>query len=382
MDPLGVARRALRRGGNTGAALIRVAGLIRAAAPIRGAALVGAGALMGAGAALAAAPGSPAAAMALPPTLAAVRSAGVLKCGIDRAEADYSKDDTHGNLAAFAADLCKAVAVATLGPGAHVIATGFGDEPHALAALKAGGVDLVAGASPSVTHRAVYGARFGPPMYLDGQGFLIRDASTVKRLEDFAGKQICFIGGTSADVTLNAIMSERQVAFIPFPFEEQGEMEAALFTGHCAAVTGDLSQLADTLYGFHGGRGRFRVGTDVIREDPLAPAYREGDPQWSAIVDATMTALVQAEAHGVTAANAAALQRGGNPEIRRLLGGTPGVGSLLGLEDHWALDVIEAVGNYGEIFERDLGERSPLKLDRGPNRPRSLGGALIETPLQ
>jgi general L-amino acid transport system substrate-binding protein len=325
---------------------------------------------------------SPAAATPVPPTLAAVRAAGVLKCGINRAEADYSKDDTHGNLAAFAADLCKAVAVATLGPAAHVIATGFGDEPHALAALQAGGIDLVAGASPSVTHRVVYGVRFGPPMYLDGQGFLIRDASTVKRLEDFAGKQICFIGGTSADVTLNAVMSERQIAFIPFPFEEQGEMEAALFTGHCAAVTGDLSQLADTLYGFQGGRGRFRVGTDVIREDPLAPAYREGDPQWAAIVDATMAALVKAEADAVTTANAAALQQSGNPEIRRLLGSTPGVGSLLGLDDHWALNVIEAVGNYGEIFDRDLGARSPLKLERGANRPRSLGGALIETPLQ
>ncbi len=317
----------------------------------------------------------------MPSTLSAVRKAGALKCGINRAEADYSKDDTHGNLAAFAADLCKAVAAATLGPGAHVIATGFGDEPHALAALEAGGVDLVAGASPSIARRAAFGLRFGPPMYFDGQGFLIRDATAVKRLEDFAGKQICFIAGTSADFTLNAVLRERGIAFIPFPFEEQGEMEAALFTGHCAAVTGDLSQLADTLYGFHGGRGRFEVGTDVIREDPLAPAYREGDPQWSAIVDATMNALVLAEAHAVTADNARVLQQSDNPAIRRLLGSTPGVGSLLGLDDHWALAVIEAVGNYGEIFERDLGEHSPLKLDRGANRPRSLGGALVETPL-
>ena len=315
-------------------------------------------------------------------TLKAVRRAAVLNCGINRAEADYSKDDTHGNLAAFGADICKAVAVAALGSAAQVAAKSLPDEPHALAALQAGTVALVAGATPSVSHRAVYAAGFGPTIFFDGQGFIVADAAAVTSLQDFAGKQICYISNTHADATLIHFFHDKGIGFIPFPFEEQGEMEAALFTGHCAAVTGDLSQIADTRYGFHGGANRFVILDDVIEQDPLAPAYRLDDPQWAAIVDWTMNLLIQAEASGVTAANVEAMRQSTDPLVQRLLGTTPGIGRMLGLDDAWAVRVIQAVGNYGEIYERDLGDASPLKLKRGPNALWTRGGLLYAQPFR
>lgn len=312
----------------------------------------------------------------------AVRRAGALECGINRAEADYSKDDTHGNLAAFSADICKAVAVAVLGPAAKVTLKSLPDETHALRALQAGGVALVAGATPTISHRAVYGVGFGPTMFFDAQGFIVANAAGVTSLRDFAGKQICYISNTHADATLNHFFRGRHIEFIPFPFEEQGEMEAALFTGHCAAVSGDLSQIADTRYGFHGGAVRFAILHDVIEQDPLAPAYRLDDAQWGAIVDGTMNLLIQAEASGVTAANAEAMQRSDDPLVQRLLGTTPGIGRMLGLDDRWAVRVIQAVGNYGEIYARDLGAGSPLQLVRGDNELWTRGGLLYAMPFR
>lgn len=315
-------------------------------------------------------------------TLERVRKAGALDCGINRAEADYSKDDTHGNLAAFGADVCKAVGIAVLGPDAHVIFKSLPDEPHALRALATGAVALVAGATPSVTNRVVYSAAFGPTLFFDGQGFIVAKSAGVSSLTDFAGKQICYISNTHADATLIRVFRARNIAFIPFPFEEQGEMEAALFTGHCAAVTGDLSQIADTRYGFHGSAERFDILDDIIELDPLAPAYRAGDAGWSAVVDATMNLLIDAEARGITAANVDAMAQGSDPEIRRLLGTTPGIGRMLGLEDAWAVRVLRSVGNYGEIYERDLGEHSPLQLRRGRNELWTRGGLLYSTPFR
>jgi general L-amino acid transport system substrate-binding protein len=316
------------------------------------------------------------------PTATAIRAAGVLKCALNRDEADYSKINTHGNLAAFGADVCKAVAVAVLGRAGQVRVAALPDEARALLELKAGDADLVPGASPTLTNRALYSVSFGPTVYFDGQGFLVRQASGVRKIEDFAGKQICFIGGTEAEFNLTAALAARHIAFIPFPFEEQGEMEAALFTGHCAAISANLSQLANTLYGFRKDRDRYVIATETLSDDPLAPAYRADDPHWAAIVDWTIEALIEAEERGITASNVEALRQSGDPAIRRLLGSVPGSGHLLGLDDAWVVHVIAAVGNYGEIFERDLGPQSPLKLERGVNRPRSQGGLLMRQPMR
>jgi len=167
---------------------------------------------------------------------------------------------------------------------------------------------------------------------------------------------------------------------MPFPFEEQGEMEAALVSGHCAAMTGDISQLANARAAFHGRVNNFKILPETITLDPLAPAYAQGDPRWGDIVNWVISALIQAEASGVTQINVDVMRASEDPVVSRLLTKAGGVGRALGLDDDWAVHVIKAVGNYGEIFERDLGQRSPFKLDRGINALWTKGGLMYPRP--
>ncbi len=297
-------------------------------------------------------------------TVQGVRADGQLTCGINRAATDFSKSDVHGNLAALDADVCKAVAVAVLGPTAKIILKVSPDEPRSLQALQRGAVVLVAGATPNAGNRALYGIGFGPTIFHDGQGFLVNDVSGVRSLHDFQNKQICYIANTQADARLIKAFRDRGIEYLPFPFEEQGEMEAALFTGHCAAITADLSQLADTRYGFRTGSSRFHIAPDVIAEDPFAPAYRLGDSQWAAIVERTMSLIMTAERQGVTSLNVASLAAADPKQLNHRLGIKAASNASLSLDDRWAVQVIQAVGNYGEIYDRDVGKDSALRLSR------------------
>jgi len=174
--------------------------------------------------------------------------------------------------------------------------------------------------------------------------------------------------------------------YVPFPFQEEGEMEAAFATGNCGALAGDRTRLAGTraLMEEHGRPTRLLPET--ISKDPLAAAVRDDDPQWASIVSWVMEALVQAEESGVTRANAASRRAkaekagGGDPVLWVLLGGSQQIGSRLGLANDWVVEAVEAAGNYGEIYERDLGNGSALKLPRGENELREHGGLMIALP--
>lgn len=313
-------------------------------------------------------------------TLDHVRSAHALSCGIVTDEDDYSKADRHGNLAALGADYCKALAGAVLGPNAKVLVYPYPDEPEGLRGVRAGTVAVLAGATPNVENSVAFGIGFGPPLFYDGQGFLVAKKSHIGTLSDLAGKQLCFISGTDAEDALRS-SAMQSIAYLPFPFEERGEMEAALFTGHCQAITGDISALAGFRRMFRARAADFTILPATIAKDPFAPAYRNGDTQWAAIVAWTVNALIEAEEDGVTAANIAAMQKSGDRRVRLLLGDTPGIGRSLGLDDAWAARAIAAVGNYGEMYERDVGHGSALKLDRGLNALWTHGGLIYAAPL-
>jgi general L-amino acid transport system substrate-binding protein len=159
-------------------------------------------------------------------------------------------------------------------------------------------------------------------------------------------------------------------------------MEAAFITGNCAAVTADVTQLAFERIAFKGMAKNFAILPDVIAKDPLSPAYRIDDPQWAAIVSWVVEALIQAEESGVTDANVAAMKSSTDPVVMRLLGTQRGYGQYLGLDDAWAAHVMEATGNYGEMFERDLGAKSVMKLDRGANNLWTRGGLMYSWPIR
>ena len=302
-------------------------------------------------------------------TLEGVRTEGVLTCGLTRSEADYSKTEAHGDLASFGLDFCRAVAAATLRDAKKIRLKSFPDEPHGLKAAGASEVALLIGATPDAASGKAFGVGFGSPVFDDGQGFLVNRKDGISSLADLARQQVCFISNTSAEIGLQTL-SARGIRFLPFPFEEMGEMEAALVTGHCAAMTGDVSMLAVERTGFHARANDYVILSEIIGEDPFSPAYPVGDAQWAAIVNGVTAALHEADRLGVTQADATRMAGNGDPAGVQFSSWAPGIGRDLGLDDMWAIRVIAAVGNYGELFDRDLGAHSPLRLVRGQSVPQ------------
>jgi len=284
-------------------------------------------------------------------TLDRIHATQLLTCGTTTALDDYSKSWTHGNLQRLAADYCQALAIAALGRRGRTRLIGFPARDQALAAVKSGKIQVLIGDTPDPADATLYHAAYGPSLFEDGQGFLVPKAAGLHRLEDLAGRQICYIAGTASDRNLIAGFQARGIAYLPFPFEEMGEMEAALVTGHCTAITADRSALAVMRSGFHGRAADFAILDQTITAEPLAPVYRRGDPAWAAVVDRTVGTLAEAERLGVTRANAATMATSTDPAIARLMR-TP------------AARAIPRLGNQGEIFARDLGEHSPLRLER------------------
>ena len=316
------------------------------------------------------------------PTLDKVRAAGNLTCGVDFEEAEYSTEDAHGNHSLFDLDICKAVAVAVLGPNAKFTVVPFRAEQDAMAGLKAGKVAMIATASIDLLDTSNTSVSFARPLFYDYQGLLVNKSLGIKTAQDLAAKKICFLGDTEVQEQLQGYMRRQNIKWLPFPFQEEGEMEAALITSNCAAVSADVSQLAYERIAFKGMASSFVILPDVVAKDPLAPAYRNDDPQWAAIVDWTAQALIQAEESGITSKNLHEMEKSDDPVIMRLLGTQRGYGRYLDLDDAWAAHVIEAVGNYGEIFNRDLGSDSVMKLDRGMNSLWTGGGLMYASPFR
>jgi len=315
-------------------------------------------------------------------TLDRIKAAGSLPCGINTEEPEYSTRDAHGNHTVLDVDICKAVAVAVLGPNAKFTVMPFRDEQDALKALKSGEIALLATGSPNFINTANTGFAFARPIFYDYQGFLVNKTMAITSPKDLAGKKTCFLGGTEIEAQLQSYMKREKIKWLPFSFQEEGEMEAALVTNNCAAVTADVSQLAYERLAFKNMAKNFEILPDIIAKDPLAPTYCLDDPQWATIVNWTVEALIQAEESGVTQANLDEMKKSDDVVIRRLLGVQRGYGQFVGLDDAWAARVIAAVGNYGEMFERDLGSGSVMKLARGANNLWTQGGLMYGLPIR
>ena len=315
-------------------------------------------------------------------TLAKVKAAGTLSCGVLSEPEDYGKSDNHGALVALGADFCRAVSAAILGDANRIALAAFPDENHGFAALQAGRVDLLLGASPAISSALVYRLRFAPPLFFDGEGLLVRRETGIASLGDLAGRQVCFIANTEAETVLESETRLRNLHVLPFPFEENGEMQVALLAGHCAAVIDSVSRLGIARAGFKRAAKEFGILPDQLSVEPMTPALRDDDPQWAAVVGAIVDALLLAEAEGITRANAAvAFEGAGDRPPGGLAGFVPGIDATI-VDRHWAMRALEAVGNYAEMYERDCGSQSPLGLSRRANALWSNGGLMIDHPLR
>ena len=316
-------------------------------------------------------------------TLDAIRNAGSVTCGVVTDVDDYSEADTHGDLSAIGADFCRALAAETFGDPAKARFLSLSDEPGGLTALRDKRTSVLFGATPNPVVGAAFGLSYGPPFFFDGQGFLVAKDSGIASFADLSNRRVCFINASPPEQTLyDALEPRLKAPELRFPFSERGEMEVALIDDHCDAMTGDVSWLANARASFHAQRSRFVLLPDTISTDPLAPAYRNDDPQWAALVDWTVWALLQAEEHGITQANAAEMRRSKDVVVERLLGTTPWLGKALGVSDDAFFNAIRAVGNYAEVYDRDVGEASELQLARGRNELAANGGLLWALPVE
>jgi general L-amino acid transport system substrate-binding protein len=315
------------------------------------------------------------------PVLEAVKSSGTLSCGTVSELNDETTDDTHGNLSAFGADMCRAVAAAITDCRGHAKISTYPTEAMAYQALEKGQIALLEGATPRAGLARRYGVTYLTPVFFDGQGFLVHKDRGIASFKDLAQKLVCFIGGTDAELRLHAAVDQAGIKLQYFPFQEIGEMQAALVAGRCDAQTHDISELAAGRAAFHGRRNDFVILPDRLTLDPFAPVVGVGDAEFARAVNWVFYTLVQAQISGVTQASADAMRASPDLFVQTLLGSRRGTQWGLFLQEDWGYQAIKATGNYGEIFDRDLGAHAPQHLDPGPNRPWSEGGMLWAAPM-
>ncbi|MEQ9814271.1 MAG: amino acid ABC transporter substrate-binding protein [Azospirillaceae bacterium] len=315
-------------------------------------------------------------------TLDAVRANGELICGVSTGLAGFSNPDSEGNWSGLDVDVCRALAAAVLGDADAVSFVPLTAQQR-FTALQSGEVDLL---SRNTTHTlsrdTSLGLNFAPITYYDGQGFMVpRDLGVTSALE-LDGATVCVQPGTTTELNLSDYFRANGMEFQPVVIESLDEVNAAFFAGRCDVYTTDASGLASIRATVAPNPADYAILPEIISKEPLGPAVRHGDDQWFDIVSWTVRALIEAEELGITSENVDSFADTTNPSIQRLLGITAGMGEALGLEESWAHDAIAQVGNYGEIFERNVGVNTPLGLERGLNAQWTDGGLMYAAPAR
>src|SRR5579863_4545885 len=323
-----------------------------------------------------------AAAASAGPTLDGVKSRGVVTCGVSTGLAGFSLPDKEGNYRGLDADTCRAIAAAVLGDAKKVkFVAATAQQRFTL--LQAGEIDvLTRNTTWSLLRDTEQGFTFAPVTYFDGQGFMVANKLGVKSAKELEGATICVQPGTTTELNLADYFRTNHMTFKPLVIEKLDEVENAFFSGRCDAYTTDRSGLAATRAAKAPNPDDYVILPEVISKEPLAPAVRHGDDEWFDIVKWTVFALIGAEEKGIGSATVDAMMKSDDPEVKRMLGVSPGMGKALHLDDKWLYNIMKQVGNYGEVFERNVGRNSPLKLERGLNNLWTAGGLMYAMPFR
>jgi len=328
-------------------------------------------------------------AFALPTTFAQeggilekVKARGTLNCGVNGQLPGFGYlDSTTGQWSGLDVDFCRAIAAAVFGEVTDKNLTFIPTTAQErFTAVQTGQVDvLFRNATWTLQRDTELGLDFGPVVFYDGQGLMVHADSGIQSIDDLNGASICTLTGTTTELNITEAMKARGFQYELVPFEQASQTIGALVEGRCDALTSDRSQLAG-LRTTTPDPGAYVILPDIISKEPLSPAYLETDPKWANVVRWTVYATIQAEEFGITQANVDGFLTSDNPAIQRFLGvGDNPSGSYLGLDNDFVVNVIRAVGNYGEIYNRNVGPDSPLGLDREINELWSNGG-LIYAP--
>jgi general L-amino acid transport system substrate-binding protein len=317
-------------------------------------------------------------------TLDKVRSMGMVRCGISEEMKGFSYKDTAGRWQGFTVDFCRAVAAAALGDAEKTTLTPLTPSSR-LPVLLSGGIDLLAHtATVTFGREAGIGVLFAGIYFYDGQTFMVpRKGKKIRKIEDLNRATICVQKGTTHQANLENAFRARRLSYKPLVIDSLPDVTKAFFSGQCQAYTADRSDLAAVLLSAPGGPAQFEILPGNISKEPLGPAVRRGDDEWLTLVRWVLFGLIEAEERGVTRENVQALRKKtDDPALQWFLNSSGQLGKSLGLKPAWVADVVAQVGNYGEIYERNLGSRSALKIERGLNRLWTQGGLLYAPPFQ
>jgi len=315
-------------------------------------------------------------------TLARVKSRKVLRCGVSEGLIGFSVKDPAGEWTGLDVDFCRAVAAA-VGERVKVQFVPLFASAR-FPALQADEIDLlVRNTTWTLGREAFLGVQFAGILFYDGQGFMVPRRGKVRRIADLKGATICVVKGTTSEQNLADYFRAHGWTYQPLVLESVAEIRDALVSGRCQAYTSDASQLASVRMEVPEGTKRYTILPDLISKEPLGPVVRRGDEEWFTLVRWVLLALIQAEELGITRENVRALRdTSTDPAVQRLLGKTGGFGKALGVDNDWVVRVVGTVGNYGEMFERNLGRESVLNLERGLNRLWTQGGLMYAPPFR
>ena len=310
-----------------------------------------------------------------------VKARGSVICGVNTGLGGFSLADSQGKWKGLDVDMCGAVAAAVLGDATKIKMVPLTAQQR-FTALQSGEIDmLVRNSTITLQRDSGLGIQYTGVNFYDGQGFMVAKKSGVKDLKELGGATICVAQGTTHEANMSGYFRSRNLTIKPVVYESQDVMYDAFFGGRCDAMTQDSSALASAIATRNKGDD-YTIIPELISKEPLGPFVRRGDDQWAAVVRWSLYAMLEAEEKGITQANVDEQLKSTEPLVLTLLGAKEGNGKALGLDEKWAYNIIKQVGNYGESFERNVGQGSPLKLQRGVNALWNKGGLMYPMPMR
>ena len=315
-------------------------------------------------------------------TLEDVKARGALNCGVNTGLVGFAAPDADGVWGGFDVALCRAVAAAVLGDSTAVEFVSLTGKTR-FTSLAAGEIDMLSrNTTWTFSRDNDLKFEFVGINYYDGQGFMVPRALGVSSATELDGATVCIQTGTTTELNLADFFRANNMSYDPVPIETNAEAQQQYLAGACDVYTTDASGLAATRANFE-APGDHVVLPEIVSKEPLGPLVRHGDNEWGDIVRWTLNALISAEEVGITSANIGELSAGtNNPEINRILGTEGDLGAMIGLDAEWAKRAIMVGGNYGEIFESNIGEATPIGLSRGLNAQWKDGGLLYSPPFR
>ncbi len=314
-------------------------------------------------------------------TLKAVRDKGYIQVGVNGSVFGFGKADDKGVWKGLDVDCARAVSVAVFGSPDKLKFTPLTAKTR-FTALQSGEIDvLFRNCTQTLSRDTALGLDFCVVNYYDGQGFLIPKKLGIKSARELDGATVCVLPGTTTELNVADYFRANGMKMNPVVIENTAELNKAFFAGRCDCLTSDASQLAAQRT-VAPNPDDYMILPEIISKEPLAPAVRHGDNQWKDIVNYSVLALINAEEFGITSKNVDEMLKSNDPKIKRFLGATEGNGKALGLDEKFVYNIIKMVGNYGEIFERNVGVNTQLGIERGLNALWTDGGLMYSPPFK